>query len=111
MIYGLLILLISNLTILKSNFYPLVGQDGLRFTTVHYLKFDNIFYAVANLDTIPIGYKLSQWTMAIGGINVGSTLATISKITRYSDTQLLVQLSDNINETLEITLQYTIVKQ
>ena len=101
----------SNLTILKSHFYPLVGQYGLRFTTVHSLKFDNIFYAVANLDTIPNGYKLSQWTMAIGCINVGSTLTTISKITRYSDTQLLVQLKDNVNETLEITLQYTIVKK
>ena len=84
--------------------------NAIRRTSVYSVSFNNISYAVLNLD-IPEGYTLPTWCMAIGSINVASGLPVISKINRYSDTQLLIGLNQNVNETLEITLQYTVVKK
>lgn len=101
----------SNLDNLNRYLDSVAGITGaLRRTSVHSVSFNNISYAVVNLD-LSEGYTLPQWCMAIGSINIASGLPVISKITKYSDTQLLIHLTENVNETLEITLQYTIVKK
>ena len=101
----------SNLDKLNGHLDSIAGITGaIRFTGVYSVSFNNISYAVVNLN-IPEGYTLPTWCMAIGSINVASGLPVISKITKYSDTQLLVHLNENVNETLEIMIQYTIVKK
>lgn len=101
----------SNLGILDRHLDSTAGIiNATRSTSVHSVSFNNISYAVVNLD-LSEGYTLPQWCMAIGCINVASGLPVISKITKYSDTQLLIHLTENVNETLEITLQYTVVKK
>ena len=99
---------LDNLNVLLDSVAGVIG--GTRFTSTHSVSFNNISYAVVNLD-ITEGYTLPTWCMAIGSINVASGLPVISKITKYSDTQLIIHLNQNVNETLEITLQYTIVKK
>lgn len=101
----------SNLNELNGYLDSVAGITGaIRRTDVYSIKFENISYAIVDLN-ITEGYSLPTWCMAIGSINVASGLPVISKITKYSDTQLLIHLTENVNETLEITLQYTIVKK
>ena len=90
----------------------IAGQsEGIRRTSIHSVTFNNINFALVDVSTyIPSGYKIADYCMVLGCINTyNESNVSINFIAKKSDSQFTVKITETINASLNIVLQYTLV--
>lgn len=102
----------SNLGKTISNVASIVGYtEGIRRTSAHSVTFNNTNFVLVDVSAyIPSGYKIADYCMVLGCINTyNESNASINWIAKNSDSQFTVKITETINASLNIALQYTLV--
>lgn len=102
----------SNLNKTISNVTSITGHmEGIRRTSVHSVTFNNSNFVYVDVSTyIPSGYKIADYCMVLCCINsYNESNASVNFVSKNSDSQFIVKITEIVNMTADITLQYTLV--